>query len=718
MKITQLKLLLWLGLVLCVVSITSYAQDYNSFTPPTPVLQSSPTSQSFDRYTFYPVSHATGVVDISVPLYSLKIREYSLPIELKYHSAGIKHKDIPYPIGYGWQMFPSLRITRQLNGGKADELFMISPEKMQETELFLRQNTGRPTDITAMNKILDIVDLGPEGTQSTSIDADYDMFTISLPNQSGSFILQRNSTNDLSCIPINNQSLTIKFSGTSVNGALEFIVTDGQGIEYYFGEASNSILSTYREVSDGIYVSWMLKKIKMPTMEEITFVYSPYNLSTPLYSQIQGVSMIQDSYGDGLPGFTPDNIMPSFEELRPDRGHRDRIPSKTSLLTQINFPHGKIDFTYTPETAVGAMLDKVEVFNKSNQSVFLANLSRATNNPHFLYSVQIRGQNPYVFGYDIPNTAPSQYVSIDYWGYPNGYSNSTVSNIPRRTFSHHGPYGSITVGETTNIIPNFDYAKTGILNKVTYPTGGHTTLEYELNRYLSNSISHPGPGLRIKRMILYDPISGKSITKEYRYGNGETGNGKIAIFPHENDYFYTAYDYIAMEYNYGFVNPVWASMLRESIYSWGEHRATNLFQTNLPIYYDYVTEYTEEGRIVYKYDYQYDSFMYGDAVNNVKYYRLRRHNQSPRLVEKKIYNNIGQLLQEEAFIHHRLSSISDVTGLAVYSTFGSNSLYSIRDDIHAQRLTLSLPSLYHYHNYQIETGEYKLVSHTVKQYNY
>ncbi len=70
-----------------------------------------------------------------------------------------------------------------------------------------------------------------------------------------------------------------------------------------------------------------------------------------------------------------------------------------------------------------------------------------------------------------------------------------------------------------------------MLNKITYPTGGNTTFEYEINQYRSHTgvIKNAG-GLRIYR-IISDNGYGNIITKKYKYGVNEDGAGVIIHEP-------------------------------------------------------------------------------------------------------------------------------------------------------------------------------------------
>src|ERR1700722_18726695 len=52
----------------------------------TTVVPPTPNAAAFQKYGDIPVSAYTGVPDISIPLYTAKFRDISIPISLSYHA--------------------------------------------------------------------------------------------------------------------------------------------------------------------------------------------------------------------------------------------------------------------------------------------------------------------------------------------------------------------------------------------------------------------------------------------------------------------------------------------------------------------------------------------------------------------------------------------------------------------------------------------------------
>ncbi|MCL9803986.1 hypothetical protein NAT51_00520 [Flavobacterium amniphilum] len=154
----------------------------------------------------------------------------------------------------------------------------------------------------------------------------------------------------------------------------------------------------------------------------------------------------------------------------------------------------------------------------------------------------------YKFEYENQFKIPSpNSLKKDFWGYYNGYDNT--DEIPTLYYysslygnlqdSEHfscfsiyplqGP--SVTINNAQNMIPNINYAKTGTLKKITYPTKGYSEFEYELNTFLLDGQERPGPGLRIKKMKHNDLISPiNEITYSYKNSSG-IASGNLPMLP-------------------------------------------------------------------------------------------------------------------------------------------------------------------------------------------
>ncbi len=85
------------------------------------IIPPAPTAATVVEQQMPRPSLLTGAVDFALPLYTVEVDGFSLPISLQYHTNGIKVYDDPGLLGYGWSLLPALRVTRTIMG-RPDEL--------------------------------------------------------------------------------------------------------------------------------------------------------------------------------------------------------------------------------------------------------------------------------------------------------------------------------------------------------------------------------------------------------------------------------------------------------------------------------------------------------------------------------------------------------------------------------------------------------------------
>ena len=205
-------------------------------------------------------------------------------------------------------------------------------------------------------------------------------------------------------------------------------------------------------------------------------------------------------------------------------------------------------------------LDKIEIKNKlTNQVVktFDLKYNNTSTERLMLMSVQEKGINvatdtlpPYKFEYEDYNsnyysgtTKLPNYISnrTDHWGF---FNNVDARSYLGNAFSTSGYDETKLIGYKNQREPVSQYLYAGILNKITYPTGGSTRLVYEPNTYDKTIIrnvttgifslrTEPSAkiagGLRIKE-IQTNPNDGTpNIVRQYQYFDGILG-GDIQYF--------------------------------------------------------------------------------------------------------------------------------------------------------------------------------------------
>lgn len=513
-------------------------QGASVYSPSSPdIMLPSPTSRVFQKFTDYPVSPATGTVDIRVPLYTLETGGLSLPFALKYHSSGVRVQDPVGAVGRNWALFPGLKISRTIMS-KPDEVYPVTdigtnPTAVNELSLASPySDTGENCDCRNAAGGQDVF---------PRIDGQYDIFRINMEGMYCAFILQRINGEDV-VKQVNETPLKITpMFGTSTNffrnRLYGFEVTDDKGIRYLFGEASpvldNSQPLSYIERNNGnlYFCGWMLRKVILPGGGNIDFTYQELLEAVPAYNNcttvwdngaIKGVAgcylddMVNTSTGSDSPfwRYLGNDGYRKTGAMEPPYAYTDR----SMVPLKVTFPNGSADFTYT-----GGKLVKMEVKRTGGTVVKAASLeydSQATGN--LLKGVSLTGEGSYRFSYKNEGVPPQR--GFDWWGFYNGQPTHST-NLPSMQLQVIATRGGMTTPETISVgegadrSPNAGYMDTHSLTSMVNPTGGTLSIAYEPHSYTVSGTTRTGGGIRVKSAAMYDPVSGKTVTRNYTYSD-------------------------------------------------------------------------------------------------------------------------------------------------------------------------------------------------------
>ncbi|MEM1318665.1 MAG: RHS repeat-associated core domain-containing protein [Bacteroidota bacterium] len=154
---------------------------------------------------------------------------------------------------------------------------------------------------------------------------------------------------------------------------------------------------------------------------------------------------------------------------------------------------------------------------------------------------------PYAFTYNAALMPPRLFPHQDFWGYYNG-GTGTETMLPTlyaypNDATNNTKYQSIysVFPRTTNVdppvvIPGADRSadenamQIGMLEKITYPTGGYSSFSYSAHQFELDGTVITGGGLRIDEIILSDG-NGNDQVRSYDYSNGGTTSGKLINYP-------------------------------------------------------------------------------------------------------------------------------------------------------------------------------------------
>ncbi|MEM1121854.1 MAG: hypothetical protein AAGJ18_15490 [Bacteroidota bacterium] len=452
------------------------------------VVLQPPNAASLGKYGDVPINYSVGLPNISVPLETVADGPIGVPISLSYHPSGIRVSEMASWVGLGWS----------LNAGG-----MISRTVLGIPDLSVNGYFNSGGDVSTDPN--DVCNIG-----TGNLDGEPDVFNFNFPGYSGKFFFGSNQE-----IYVISEETDLKigyeFSGNTDFAA--FTITTPDGTRYFFGKDPYTQVTAYEQMQAGNNAtnwrnSWMLLRIEsFDAKNTIQLSYTPetYNYKSPASCRYVNAAGPHETTGVSCPGSNGDNLILGFKY-----NHIIQYVT-TQRLTQISSPTKTVNFIgyVAREDLVGTSfrLEAIQCqsgtfckrFNFSYDYFFdYLNHTNDNNHPWFkrLKLQQVgeiscdgtESKNAHVFEYAGPSQNGVSYLphrltkAVDNWGFYNGkHNNDNLEvNVPSTTILHPNTgvpqtYGSALRDSDENFM---DY---GVLNKITYPTGGHTAFTFEGN---------------------------------------------------------------------------------------------------------------------------------------------------------------------------------------------------------------------------------------------
>ncbi|QKJ32454.1 hypothetical protein HQ865_22710 [Mucilaginibacter mali] len=522
----------------------------------TKVIPPSPEAQSFMRYGEIPVDPSTGVPDIQVPLYQVNSGKLSLPVSITYHASGIRVSDVASVVGLGWRLSAGGVLTKTVVGKPDND---ASYGMFNYPYLTKAQIDALPQNGSEWQHLKMIA----EGT----MDGQSDKYFYSAGGKlSGDFFYDN---------AFNIVKTTYSDSKIIAVSATSYKVIADDGTQYFFEKPEYS----HTDMDPPYVSSWWLTKIaSADNVDVITFEYQ--TLSTPNVSFVQSQSITTTSnptvnYSGSQTNTNPvllkkivfNNGYLSFDYAADRKDMQDnRLTAVSVYATGMTAPLRKFQFTHSYFYS-GTADDKYNYRMKLDQLAVYDAGSSNIQNYSFEYD-QSQTMPPYTQDLG-PNNNPFCYAQ-DYWGYNNGITTNQhlITTVPGYPFS------------PANRTPDLTYAKTCALTKITYPTGGSTSFEYQLNDGPAIAPS-TGSGLRIHRIISKTDATTTATVKRYEYANN--------LLQMDFDLFsINSYDWEPIVYNLACTWSIanWSTWVSNTLLPYATFNGS-------PALYQYVDEYTD-----------------------------------------------------------------------------------------------------------------------------
>lgn len=273
----------------------------------------TPNAASLGKYGQIPVSYYNGLVNISIPIYTIKLQDIEVPIVLQYHSGGNKTDEHPGWVGLGWNLQAGGSITRIVKGKKDETLerdLVLHYKTIYEGKqfgFFYKHNfLNAATNQIDKDYLINILD----NLVIKHYDTEPDEFIFNFSGISGSFFFTGDSQTGETTTKVQSkqpldlkieyklyqsdiQSFTTFNNDSLVEGPtvdvtkpfIQFVITDSKGIKYTFGATGYgsyndptqaSIAYTSALAGSGYTTTpttWNLTSIESPHGEYIHFFY-------------------------------------------------------------------------------------------------------------------------------------------------------------------------------------------------------------------------------------------------------------------------------------------------------------------------------------------------------------------------------------------------------------------------------------------------------------
>jgi len=488
------------------ISLVGYSQAPPSQGPQITPL--APEAASLGRYGDIAVGEYTGTPNISIPLHTVKSGQINYPLTLSFNASGIKVAQEATWVGLGWDVTGVSAIAYVPVGGNdrsaiphqstadwATLIDYINPQKIAPA--FKNEHWPWQTDCSGFQVGNDLTPspviraaAGPEGA--------VDLYSVNCLDLSFKFYIHR-LTNEIKIYGDKSNFKIEKY------GDYNFLITDGDGVRYYFLE---------QEWGNGFINNWYLTAILRPDGELLKFKYQNFGAIEVIPSMAEQNLDGSLTVANEL-GYNPKRVVATNGGLQ--NLYLTEIESLTEIV-DFHLSAGRTDLK-----GGGRQLDSITVTDKfSNQGKVFAfeygyfNASTIggnyLNGQESYYGVttdqltkrlklisltekdtQSKKNKKYSFEYQEGNPLPYKTsFSVDHWGNYNGADNNTFLPALVSVFS----YDYQSKSYLTNLDSyaggmrgaDADYITSGVLKSITYPTGGKTEFTFEPHHFYNYTV--------------------------------------------------------------------------------------------------------------------------------------------------------------------------------------------------------------------------------------
>ncbi|MDR1199205.1 MAG: hypothetical protein LBK94_09400 [Prevotellaceae bacterium] len=561
-----------LSTFICNISLTAQS----NFVLGNQVEQPSTDVWNFIKYGEITPSLYTGTVNVSIPFYTYKDNDFEVPISFDYASNGFIPNTPPGTLGADWILNVGGSIAVEIKGledfddnihqanngssivenfnyllknnyAKATGTFLIDGRFYYDNADHSDCNDWSYTSCCPWQFIPSLpatnIYYCPDNDLAycckTIYDAEPDIYHFNFMGYTGTFHRDYDGSVYVYNTNTNNKDFKIEITSSSNTSFIKIITADG----YQYSFEPKEYIQKFGIRNTSVY---KLTQIIAPNSRWIRFSYQDYKVKNvkPGFLRIEG------EYNDCLCtlGYGVDDNIRYRHAV--DLSYADIITSVISDITtseknEILFQYEDVPLGYYTDSI--KRLTGIVVNNRMNE-IKKCSLEYKQN-PYgtkytYLAGINISGEGKYIMDYHnwTSTFPPRDTYGLDHWGYYNGGHANTSSNFFYVSTLNNYDDEIINYGHRDS---NYASAKYGVLNKITYPTGGYSEFDYEshdfskaVKRISANSfkpilMNESGicGGVRIKSIKNYLSDNSLASAKEFEYKNENTSSGILLNMP-------------------------------------------------------------------------------------------------------------------------------------------------------------------------------------------
>jgi hypothetical protein len=443
-------------------------------------IPASPEATAISEYGNQAPNLYTGAAKLSLPIYTIDAQLTQVPISLSYQSNGMRVADKGGRVGTGWSLIAGGAVTRSVVG---------QPDVCSN---YFNQSSEINTHVTNYVNVTDWIDrqkFFEDVAEKGIIDTEPDVYSFTAGSYSGEFYISHDGT----LVLMDPLPITIQYTMDCNNdlGVSSFTIGTLEGTTYVFNQVEMATIyydvpaqaQWYFDHRD-YNAAWYLSQITTHNnIDQITFNYDTKQDVSDDMPVMKAVSAnyALTQYASSGTGQDVKTDLCDSENYNYSESNSNLVVDK-KILSSIVYnsttsQNIAVQFVNSTQTGYTHLLDNIKVSAGGNERKrYYFDYSTNSVGRDFLISYKVcngYGEGNDCLNYDIEYNSfniSRTSTGIDHWGYPNG--NGSGELLPSYVVDENCTIGLGADREASG-------SAAGLIKKITYPTGGWTTFDYE-----------------------------------------------------------------------------------------------------------------------------------------------------------------------------------------------------------------------------------------------